>query len=520
MSFLEWNSLDSVENSTLRPPSGVTTPSPSLPSLPVPPPDPIPSQGTVHPPVAPVVTGTSTLRQCPRCTKQVTIRKNGNDYHFLTHIGSKQCDKEVKWLEKQRLQAEIGAQTSNSPIGLLSDGRAGPSHSQNQQFTHTTPPTQAVYHPEQQYIPSHPPAPASQPSLPYPLSHLPLRSVPLTRAMSYEGHLPLTRPTTPPTAFSRDSSRQPPSPPYPPSCTQLQEENVRVGSSGVVSRDEEDLYAAMIRQCTDISVEWRPGSLWDLYPFQNHAYSTYGWEPVSIKNDHWIRLRSIKCLRQISTSGTKSCLCCAVIPSTVAFRTVVQRAEEALAHTVYKYLSSRQLLVVLRRVAEQYRMESLRVLNLSQKLDTMLKRTNDYQRINMLLATNDFQRLQQLIVVALRWGASPCAIIVKLGQCINCTYHATGSYNDRELDVAFLVKAIGGPRLLYTLQKSYGLVSYSTVLRNRHVPDLIPSVTKPQADEIDANIASFFGEEQRPMLPLCGHSIFIDGIVMSALALA
>ena len=40
-----------------------------------------------------------------------------------------------------------------------------------------------------------------------------------------------------------------------------------------------------------------------------------------------------------------------------------------------------------------------------------------------------------------------------------------GGFSDRDLDIAFLAKAIGGPCLLYALQKSYGLPAEPTIRR-------------------------------------------------------
>ena len=61
-----------------------------------------------------------------------------------------------------------------------------------------------------------------------------------------------------------------------------------------------------------------------------------------------------------------------------------------------------------------------------------------------------------------------------------------------DLDIAFLVKAIGGPHLLYSLGKSHGLASWRTVKHHLKIPMLIPSIGIPSTDEINLNIFHLF----------------------------
>jgi hypothetical protein len=103
---------------------------------------------------------------------------------------------------------------------------------------------------------------------------------------------------------------------------------------------------------------------------------------------------------------------------------------------------------------------------------------------------------------------------MRVEQAINGFYTARGNYSERELDVAFLAKSLGGPKLLYALCRSHGLPAYRTITTHRAVPRLTPSGSVPTADEISSNIASFFCQEQRPQLPRCGHSLLIDGVAV------
>ena len=67
----------------------------------------------------------------------------------------------------------------------------------------------------------------------------------------------------------------------------------------------------------------------------------------------------------------------------------------------------------------------------------------------MLLAQNRIAGVSHLLATALRNGAGLETIGARLQDAISGTYSPRASWSDREYDIAFLVKAIGGPRLLY-----------------------------------------------------------------------
>ena len=53
--------------------------------------------------------------------------------------------------------------------------------------------------------------------------------------------------------------------------------------------------------------------------------------------------------------------------------------------------------------------------------------------------------------------------MIRLQQAIDGVYSPHGGFNQRDLDLAFLVQSIAGPRLLYALQKSHGFASTTTI---------------------------------------------------------
>jgi hypothetical protein len=131
----------------------------------------------------------------------------------------------------------------------------------------------------------------------------------------------------------------------------------------------------------------------------------------------------------------------------------------------------------------------------------------------MMLSSNDVAGLRRLLGAAHRRGASPAKICSLLERAVAGLYRPRGGFIKRDFDIAFLVKAIGGPRLLYALGKSHGLASWRTVNRHIKIPKLIPSVGIPSADEINHNISSFFDPGVKPPLD-CPPSAYLPGNVM------
>lgn len=137
-----------------------------------------------------------------------------------------------------------------------------------------------------------------------------------------------------------------------------------------------------------------------------------------------------------------------------------------------------------------------------------------------MLATNDIPGLRRILTVMARRGASPNALIAILERARDGLYTARGGFNKRDMDLSFLVKSIGGPKLLYALQKSHGLASVSTVKRNNRIPRLVSSIGVPTMEEINANIHSFFDPDikpppvQRPGIALPGNILMIDGVAL------
>ena len=149
----------------------------------------------------------------------------------------------------------------------------------------------------------------------------------------------------------------------------------------------------------------------------------------------------------------------------------------------------------------------------NRKNSRLQKKLSDYQRIVMLISQNKIAGVSRILSVAHRNGADAESICIKLHRAIDGTYSPLSGWTSRELDVAFLIKAIGGPRLLYALQKAEGYPSLSTLRRRKPIAEVSVSVRVPTNHEISANTTALLGEGGRipPKSPKVGQVIVIDG---------
>lgn len=83
----------------------------------------------------------------------------------------------------------------------------------------------------------------------------------------------------------------------------------------------------------------------------------------------------------------------------------------------------------------------------------------------MMISQNKIAGVFRILAVMIRNGASTISICDKLDRAILGNYEPQSGWTVREFAVAFLVKAIGGPHLPYTLQKAEGYLSISTLCR-------------------------------------------------------
>ena len=150
----------------------------------------------------------------------------------------------------------------------------------------------------------------------------------------------------------------------------------------------------------------------------------------------------------------------------------------------------------------------------SRKSCRLTRRLDDYERLFVLISVSDYKNVSQVLRVALKNGSSPAAVISKLHLAIEKKYTLHPGVDELFLDLACLIKAIGGPKLLFALSRALGLPSCRTVGNHRKVPQLIPAILAPSFDDASTNISTFFNPQERPRSGLAGHSIMIDGVAL------
>ena len=122
----------------------------------------------------------------------------------------------------------------------------------------------------------------------------------------------------------------------------------------------------------------------------------------------------------------------------------------------------------------------------------------DHKLILILLSANNIAGLQCLLAAALCHGASAYTICGLFDHAISDLYLPQSGFTNHDLDIALLVKSIGGPHLLYTLQKSQGFASWRTVGCHHKISRLFPSIGILSVDEINSKIAFFFDPSAKP----------------------
>ena len=144
----------------------------------------------------------------------------------------------------------------------------------------------------------------------------------------------------------------------------------------------------------------------------------------------------------------------------------------------------------------------------------LTRRLDDYDRLFFHIAASDYKNVSQVLRVALKNGSSPATIISKIQLAIEKKYTPHPGVDELALDLGYLVKAIGGPKLLFALNRALALPSYRTIGCHRKVPQLIPAILTPSYENTSMNISTFFNQQERPPSVPVGHSILIDGVAL------
>ncbi|KAI1781589.1 hypothetical protein LXA43DRAFT_1070016 [Ganoderma leucocontextum] len=272
-------------------------------------------------------------------------------------------------------------------------------------------------------------------------------------------------------------------------------------------------------ECIGVRVEWTAGSVWDTYPYHAHEHHAYPWEPIAIENRQWLRLRSTECTQRVAPPEA-ACEACLKVPRSTKFKAFLSRATDAPEETAWPLLSQRQLLRRCMKLMSKYRVLQMKKLNFERRTSSLRRRLTDHQRLTKLIASHEYVRLTRILNISLTHGLGAPGIARQLEKAAAGVYTPRGHYTEREMDLAFLSKSIGGPRLLHALCKAYGMAARSTLSKARKIPRVLPSIGVPTEHEVSLNISAMFDPTVKPVPPptatgqLPGMVLQVDGVAM------
>ena len=100
------------------------------------------------------------------------------------------------------------------------------------------------------------------------------------------------------------------------------------------------------------------------------------------------------------------------------------------------------------------------------KVSRLTQQVDDYERLFYHIAVSDYKNASRVLQVAMKNGSSPAAMVSKLLLAIEKKYTPRSGTDEFALDLGYLVKAMGGPKLLFALNRSLALPSYRTIGRH------------------------------------------------------
>ncbi|KIJ05111.1 hypothetical protein PAXINDRAFT_93883, partial [Paxillus involutus ATCC 200175] len=192
--------------------------------------------------------------------------------------------------------------------------------------------------------------------------------------------------------------------------------------------------------CKGVPLDWPVGTIFETYPWTQHEYGakSLGYHFCAVEMDgRTFQIRSNSCT-QNAGRGMEACLECLSTQTTKARLQIEERARAASPHTPYQFLTHQQLRELLRSTTKDLNEYKLKVLGLSRKLSTMIRRLTDSKRLIMAIASCEYPRVSQLIGVALRQGASWRAIIMMIQGAVEKLSHSRG-YTTKDFELARLV---------------------------------------------------------------------------------
>jgi hypothetical protein len=282
-------------------------------------------------------------------------------------------------------------------------------------------------------------------------------------------------------------------------------------------------------------------SIYRGYAFGAHDESDMDWDPVGLdKVSKQIVFRASACTGALVPAG-EACTPCHYIAVSDKFCNFLDRANlevDEHDHLPYNFLTLDQSNKLLRKIALIARHSATEVSHSPTQVYLLLNspklkrakesrqrlkiKMNDMKRILHFISSRDIAGLRRLIAAALKRNASPQRILDMLQDAAAGLSRVRSGFNKRDLDLAFIVKSLGGPRLLYALSKAYGLPSERTVYRHHHASPLLVSLGAPTKEDAIANMEGFLHPDKKPSEAATprpsgfkpGHILAFDGVAI------
>ena len=259
-----------------------------------------------------------------------------------------------------------------------------------------------------------------------------------------------------------------------------------------------------------------PGSepIADNYPFGLHASQTLNF---TASTSGYIVSTTCRIVLSGSESSRVMCDSCALLERNPDLLAIIRRSNDPdvhLTHLKNIYLTAIQQR---KRYSHQHELmlkQRFRVFKEGEKALVILRGFTDQKRVLLLLAENKISRVHRVLFQAIeRRHASPAQLLKIVTQAALKNYHATGDLDQDEVDKAALVKAMGGPRLLFALHKTDGVASESALGRHReNSPRFVACSSVVSTGIIQHNMESYIFNS--PILEKCLWTLSLDSTVI------
>ena len=234
------------------------------------------------------------------------------------------------------------------------------------------------------------------------------------------------------------------------------------------------------------------------YPFAYHSETT-PWSLPSYDGMVWSR----ECFARgrLLPPGDPAdavegpCPSCSKLTSNDTLIKLLQRAtspDTVKAPLNDRFLSHKQLCDKYRAQGARWQLLRVKFWHQRDRIKKLAAPMEAAKQIFVLLARNELPRVREFMSRMLARGASPKMMLSQLGKAIDGKYTPRSDVTEDDLDKAEHALILGGPKMLWGLQRTEGFVSQRTVGTARERPRFITSWDDTvHASTVSANLDRF-----------------------------